>query len=139
MPTDEVLCFSDTPDWHVWVKGFSVPCDISPQTTDERVQLTDVRPSRWYQFRVAAVNVHGTRGFTAPSKHFRSSKGRCRVPDPTLTFLLGAPAVRSPGVALSVCTVGQQVVCRSSPTGPRVCESKVQNVTGLLPSQHRTR
>lgn len=44
------------------------------QTTDERVQLTDIRPSRWYQFRVAAVNVHGTRGFTAPSKHFRSSK-----------------------------------------------------------------
>ncbi|KAJ8784354.1 hypothetical protein J1605_008359 [Eschrichtius robustus] len=46
------------------------------QTTDERVQLTDVRPSRWYQFRVAAVNVHGTRGFTAPSKHFRSSRVR---------------------------------------------------------------
>uniref|UniRef100_A0A8C5P6J2 Anosmin 1 n=1 Tax=Leptobrachium leishanense TaxID=445787 RepID=A0A8C5P6J2_9ANUR len=44
------------------------------QTTDERVQLSDVRSSRWYQFRVAAVNVHGTRGFTAPSKHFRSSK-----------------------------------------------------------------
>ncbi|XP_066880082.1 anosmin-1 isoform X4 [Kogia breviceps] len=44
------------------------------QTTDERVQLRDVRPSRWYQFRVAAVNAHGTRGFTAPSKHFRSSK-----------------------------------------------------------------
>ncbi|XP_047392835.1 anosmin-1 isoform X2 [Sciurus carolinensis] len=44
------------------------------QTTDERVQMTDIRPSRWYQFRVAAVNVHGTRGFTAPSKHFRSSK-----------------------------------------------------------------
>ncbi|KAF7254379.1 Anosmin-1 [Varanus komodoensis] len=44
------------------------------QTTDERVQLSDIRPSRWYQFRVAAINVHGTRGFTAPSKHFRSSK-----------------------------------------------------------------
>ncbi|KAK2083159.1 Anosmin-1 [Saguinus oedipus] len=44
------------------------------RTTDERVQLTDIRPTRWYQFRVAAVNVHGTRGFTAPSKHFRSSK-----------------------------------------------------------------
>uniref|UniRef100_A0ABM5FYK6 Anosmin-1 n=1 Tax=Pogona vitticeps TaxID=103695 RepID=A0ABM5FYK6_9SAUR len=44
------------------------------QTTDERIQLSDIRPSRWYQFRVAAINVHGTRGFTAPSKHFRSSK-----------------------------------------------------------------
>ncbi|KAM8752352.1 anosmin-1 [Rhynchonycteris naso] len=52
------------------------------QTTDERVQLTDIRPSRWYQFRVAAVNVHGTRGFTAPSKHFRSSKDPSPPPAP---------------------------------------------------------
>ncbi|KAB0372200.1 hypothetical protein FD755_015992 [Muntiacus reevesi] len=52
----------------------ATPWQTVAQTTDERVQLTDVRPSRWYQFRVAAVNVHGTRGFTAPSKHFRSSK-----------------------------------------------------------------
>lgn len=53
-------------------------CAPPPQTTDERVQLTDIRPGRWYQFRVAAINVHGTRGFTAPSKHFHSSKGQCR-------------------------------------------------------------
>ncbi|KAF7466923.1 hypothetical protein GHT09_001653 [Marmota monax] len=53
------------------------------QTTDERVQMTDIRPSRWYQFRVAAVNVHGTRGFTAPSKHFRSSKGQSCCPAPS--------------------------------------------------------
>ncbi|MBZ3880009.1 Anosmin-1 [Sciurus carolinensis] len=52
------------------------------QTTDERVQMTDIRPSRWYQFRVAAVNVHGTRGFTAPSKHFRSSKDPSAPPAP---------------------------------------------------------
>ncbi|XP_020861902.1 anosmin-1 isoform X1 [Phascolarctos cinereus] len=52
------------------------------QTTDERVQLSDIRPSRWYQFRVAAVNVHGTRGFTAPSKHFRSSKDPSAPPAP---------------------------------------------------------
>uniref|UniRef100_A0A6I8MYM3 Anosmin-1 n=1 Tax=Ornithorhynchus anatinus TaxID=9258 RepID=A0A6I8MYM3_ORNAN len=53
------------------------------QTTDERVQLSDIRPSRWYQFRVAAVNVHGTRGFTAPSKHFRSSKDPSAPPAPS--------------------------------------------------------
>ncbi|XP_039708163.1 anosmin-1 isoform X2 [Pteropus medius] len=52
------------------------------QTTDERVQLMDIRPSRWYQFRVAAVNVHGTRGFTAPSKHFHSSKDPSAPPAP---------------------------------------------------------
>uniref|UniRef100_A0A1A8E101 Kallmann syndrome 1 sequence n=1 Tax=Nothobranchius kadleci TaxID=1051664 RepID=A0A1A8E101_NOTKA len=53
------------------------------QTAEERIQLTDIRASRWYQFRVAAVNVHGTRGFTAPSKHFRSSRDPSAPPSPT--------------------------------------------------------
>ncbi|XP_066562048.1 anosmin-1 isoform X2 [Amia ocellicauda] len=53
------------------------------QTTEERVKLLDIRASRWYQFRVAAVNVHGTRGFTAPSKHFRSSKDPSAPPSPS--------------------------------------------------------
>uniref|UniRef100_A0A8C9T7P3 Anosmin 1 n=1 Tax=Scleropages formosus TaxID=113540 RepID=A0A8C9T7P3_SCLFO len=52
------------------------------QTAEERLQLADIRASRWYQFRVAAVNVHGTRGFTAPSKHFRSSRDPSAPPTP---------------------------------------------------------
>lgn len=96
-----------------------VLCDTSPQTTDERVQLMDIRPSRWYQFRVAAVNVHGTRGFTAPSKHFRSSKGQSRVPDPVLTFLLGTPGVQSHGVTMSIGMVGQQVALLFCVNGTR--------------------
>uniref|UniRef100_A0A671T2R5 Anosmin-1-like n=1 Tax=Sinocyclocheilus anshuiensis TaxID=1608454 RepID=A0A671T2R5_9TELE len=47
---------------------------VVARTSEERVWLTDIRPGRWYQFRVAAVNVHGTRGYTTPSRHFRSSK-----------------------------------------------------------------
>ncbi|XP_064418134.1 anosmin-1b [Latimeria chalumnae] len=43
-------------------------------TTEDHVRLKDTRPNRWYQFRVAAINVHGTRGFTTPSKHFHSSR-----------------------------------------------------------------
>ncbi|CAL8322275.1 unnamed protein product [Merluccius merluccius] len=57
--------------------------EIIAQTAEERVQLVDIRASRWYQFRVAAVNVHGTRGFTAPSKHFRSSRDPSAPPRPT--------------------------------------------------------
>ncbi|XP_067300781.1 anosmin-1 [Pseudorasbora parva] len=53
------------------------------QMAEERVQLSDIRPSRWYQFRVAAVNIHGTRGFTAPSKHFRSSRDPSPPPAPS--------------------------------------------------------
>ncbi|KAA0722251.1 Anosmin-1 [Triplophysa tibetana] len=47
---------------------------VLARTSEQRVWLRDIRPGRWYQFRVAAVNVHGTRGYTIPSRHFRSSK-----------------------------------------------------------------
>ncbi|XP_069904745.1 anosmin-1 isoform X9 [Oryctolagus cuniculus] len=50
------------------------PCQSLCETTDQRVWLPDVRPGGWYQFRVAAVNVHGTQGFTTPVRHFRSSR-----------------------------------------------------------------
>ncbi|XP_043926656.1 anosmin-1-like isoform X2 [Protopterus annectens] len=43
-------------------------------TTENHFLLKDTRPNRWYQFRVAAINIHGTRGFTAPSKYFCSTR-----------------------------------------------------------------
>uniref|UniRef100_A0A3Q0S9X7 Anosmin 1b n=1 Tax=Amphilophus citrinellus TaxID=61819 RepID=A0A3Q0S9X7_AMPCI len=43
-------------------------------TLSEDVVLSDLRPQRWYQFRVAAINSHGSRGFTTPSKHYISNK-----------------------------------------------------------------
>lgn len=46
------------------------------QTMEERSVLKDIRPHRWYQFRVSAVNSQGTRGFTTPSKHFFSTRGK---------------------------------------------------------------
>ncbi|XP_052422352.1 anosmin-1 [Carassius gibelio] len=61
----------------------ATPWQDIAQVAVERALLSDVRPSRWYQFRVAAVNVHGTRGFTAPSKHFRSSRDPSPPPAPS--------------------------------------------------------
>ncbi|CAL8291099.1 unnamed protein product [Lota lota] len=52
------------------------------QTTEQAARRADVRPGRWYQFRVAAVNVHGTRGFTTPSRHFLSSREPSAPPAP---------------------------------------------------------
>ncbi|XP_051847719.1 anosmin-1-like isoform X2 [Antechinus flavipes] len=52
--------------------------EVVAVTMEESAQLDDLGPNRWYQFRVAAVNAHGTRGFTPPSKHVQSS----RVPLP---------------------------------------------------------
>lgn len=49
---------------------------VLSQTTVERVWLSDSRAGRWYQFRVAAVNVHGTRGFTTPSRHIHTTRGQ---------------------------------------------------------------
>lgn len=46
-----------------------------------------VKPERWYQFRVAAINENGTKGFSEPSQPFQLSHGP-REPDPprNLTF-----------------------------------------------------
>lgn len=52
----------------------ATPWEVVAQTTEERANLPDTRPGRWYQFRVSAINVHGTRGPTTPSRHYRSIK-----------------------------------------------------------------
>uniref|UniRef100_A0A8C9RP31 Anosmin 1b n=1 Tax=Scleropages formosus TaxID=113540 RepID=A0A8C9RP31_SCLFO len=41
-------------------------------TMENQAVMKDLKPHRWYQFRVSAVNSQGTRGFTAPSSHFLS-------------------------------------------------------------------
>ncbi|XP_070712054.1 anosmin-1a [Pempheris klunzingeri] len=56
---------------------------VVAQTTEQGVRLSDIRPGRWYQFRVAAVNTHGTRGFTTPSRHIHSSRDPANPPAPT--------------------------------------------------------
>ncbi|XP_017326184.1 anosmin-1 isoform X1 [Ictalurus punctatus] len=61
----------------------ATPWQDVAQVTEERVELAEIRATRWYQFRVAAVNIHGTRGFTAPSKHFRSSRDPSPPPRPS--------------------------------------------------------
>ncbi|XP_075868521.1 anosmin-1a [Nelusetta ayraudi] len=53
------------------------------QTTEQGARLADIRPGRWYQFRVAAVNSRGTRGFTTPSRHVHSSRDPPNPPAPT--------------------------------------------------------
>ncbi|XP_040041306.2 anosmin-1b [Gasterosteus aculeatus] len=50
------------------------PWTTVAMTLSEDVVLLDLRPHRWYQFRVAAINSHGSRGFTTPSKHYISTK-----------------------------------------------------------------
>ncbi|XP_044201353.1 anosmin-1a isoform X1 [Thunnus albacares] len=55
---------------------------VAAQTTEQGARLSDVRPGRWYQFRVAAVNTHGTRGFTTPSRHIHSSRDPSSPPAP---------------------------------------------------------
>ncbi|XP_028972323.1 anosmin-1a isoform X2 [Esox lucius] len=57
--------------------------DVVAQTTEVRAQLADVRAGRWYQFRVAAVNVHGTRGFTTPSRHIHTRRDPSCPPAPS--------------------------------------------------------
>ncbi|CAJ1087158.1 anosmin-1a isoform X1 [Xyrichtys novacula] len=56
---------------------------VVAQTTEQGARLSDIRPGRWYQFRVAAVNTHGTRGFTTPSRHIHSRRDPSNPPAPS--------------------------------------------------------
>ncbi|XP_072290347.1 anosmin-1a [Eucyclogobius newberryi] len=55
--------------------------EVAQSTTP--LLLTQLRPGRWYQFRVAAVNSQGTRGFTSPSRHVHSSREPTPPPPPS--------------------------------------------------------
>ncbi|CAB1327994.1 unnamed protein product, partial [Coregonus sp. 'balchen'] len=73
--------------------------EVVAQTTEVKARLADIRAGRWYQFRVAAVNVHGTRGFTTPSRHIHTKKDPSSPPTPSelrvsnVTFGPGGRAV----------------------------------------------
>uniref|UniRef100_A0A673VQ86 Anosmin 1a n=1 Tax=Salmo trutta TaxID=8032 RepID=A0A673VQ86_SALTR len=73
--------------------------EVVAQTTEVKARLADIRAGRWYQFRVAAVNVHGTRGFTTPSRHIHTKKDPSSPPAPSelrmsnMTFGPGGRAV----------------------------------------------
>ncbi|KAL6108240.1 uncharacterized protein ACO6RY_18821 [Pungitius sinensis] len=63
--------------WNVGIhpsEDHASPWTTVAMTLSEHVVLLDLRPHRWYQFRVAAINSHGSRGFTTPSKHYISTK-----------------------------------------------------------------
>ncbi|XP_041863031.1 anosmin-1b isoform X2 [Melanotaenia boesemani] len=63
--------------WNVGIhpsEDHASPWATVTMTLSEDVVLSDLRSQRWYQFRVAAINSHGSRGFTTPSKHYISSK-----------------------------------------------------------------
>lgn len=63
--------------WNIGIhpsEDHASPWATVTMTLSDEVTLSDLRPQRWYQFRVAAINSHGSRGFTTPSKHYISSK-----------------------------------------------------------------
>ncbi|KAG9328485.1 hypothetical protein JZ751_013556 [Albula glossodonta] len=67
--------------WIRWSSRFNV--SVEPVLPQRSGWFCPIRASRWYQFRVASVNIHGTRGFTSPSKHFCSSKDPSAPPPPS--------------------------------------------------------
>ncbi|XP_071342312.1 anosmin-1b [Trachinotus anak] len=88
--------------WNVGIhpsEDHATPWTTVAMTLSEDVVLSDLRPQRWYQFRVAAINSHGSRGFTTPSKHYISSKDpappeppmNIRVSNQTLEWMSSQP------------------------------------------------
>ncbi|KAM6921873.1 anosmin-1b [Xenentodon cancila] len=74
--------------WNIGIhpsEDHASPWATVAMTLSEDVLLSDLRPQRWYQFRVAAINSHGSRGFTTPSKHYISNKDPS-PPEPPVNF-----------------------------------------------------
>uniref|UniRef100_A0A3Q4AUP8 Uncharacterized protein n=1 Tax=Mola mola TaxID=94237 RepID=A0A3Q4AUP8_MOLML len=61
----------------------ATPWQVVAQTTEQGARLSDIRPGRWYQFRVSAVNTRGSRGFTTPSKHIHTKRDPPSPPAPS--------------------------------------------------------
>ncbi|XP_074490973.1 anosmin-1b [Sebastes fasciatus] len=91
--------------WNVGIhpsEDHASPWTTVAMTLSEDVVLSDLRPQRWYQFRVAAINSHGSRGFTTPSKHYISSRDpsppeppiNVRVSNQTLDWTGSQPATQ---------------------------------------------
>ncbi|XP_073332863.1 anosmin-1b isoform X1 [Pagrus major] len=105
--------------WNVGIhpsEDHASPWTTVAMTLSEDVVLSDLRSQRWYQFRVAAINSHGSRGFTTPSKHYISSKdpsppelpNNVRVSNQTLDYTGSQPGAqltersRGSGVTVAV-------------------------------------
>ncbi|CAK8698394.1 unnamed protein product [Clavelina lepadiformis] len=61
---------------------FRTKWSITAQTPDTRITLIHLRRGYWYQFRIAAVNVNGTKGFTVAKQPFRLKAEPRRPPKP---------------------------------------------------------
>uniref|UniRef100_A0A8C2ZWZ3 Anosmin 1b n=1 Tax=Cyclopterus lumpus TaxID=8103 RepID=A0A8C2ZWZ3_CYCLU len=82
--------------WNIGIhpsEDHASPWTTVAMTLSEDVVLSDLRPQRWYQFRVAAMNSHGSRGFTTPSKHHISSKDPS-PPEPPISVRVMAVFLR---------------------------------------------
>uniref|UniRef100_A0A665VPY8 Anosmin-1-like n=1 Tax=Echeneis naucrates TaxID=173247 RepID=A0A665VPY8_ECHNA len=105
--------------WNVGIhpsEDHATPWTTVAMTLSEDAVLPDLRPQRWYQFRVAAINSHGSRGFTTPSKHYISSKDpappeppmNIRVSNQTLEWMSSEPGfqfterTRGSGVTVAI-------------------------------------
>ncbi|RVE73526.1 hypothetical protein OJAV_G00032240 [Oryzias javanicus] len=103
--------------WNIGIhpsEDHASPWSAVAMTLSEDILLTDLRPQRWYQFRVAAVNSQGSRGFTTPSKHYISSKDPS-PPEPPMNIRVSNQTLNWAGQQLV-----PQVTERSSESGTTV-------------------
>ncbi|KAM3876332.1 anosmin-1b [Diretmus argenteus] len=103
--------------WNVGIhpsEDHASPWTTVAMTFSEHVVLSELRPQRWYQFRVAAINSQGSRGFTTPSKHYISSKDPS-PPEAPISIRVTNQTLSSTGSRL-----GSQFTARSRSEGPTV-------------------
>jgi hypothetical protein len=77
------------------------PWHLTMQTTAPQAAINHLKPGHWYQFRVAAANIYGSRGWSVPSQRFRVSREPQR-PDRPSNLTEGDTLVIDGKVAVTV-------------------------------------
>ncbi|XP_068445981.1 anosmin-1b isoform X2 [Clinocottus analis] len=126
--------------WNIGIhpsEDHASPWTTVAMTLSEDVVLSDLRPQRWYQFRVAAMNSHGSRGFTTPGKHYISSKDPS-PPEPPINVRVSNQTLdwtaSQPGTERSGASGGVTVFLRWEP--PREGDLPVHNYRITWTSRH---
>ncbi|XP_060585081.1 anosmin-1-like [Ruditapes philippinarum] len=83
----------------VWNEN--TPWKTAFMTLSKSILLKEIHAGHWYQYRVAAVTVSGTQGYSSPSSPFKSSR-RVQRPMPPQNITEGVTTLRKGHVDLTI-------------------------------------
>lgn len=82
-------------------ESLMTPWQQISQTTMDTAVIRDITPGHWYQFRVASVNIYGSKGASLPTEPFKLTR-EPRPPNPPSNLTEGDTLILGGKVAVSI-------------------------------------